>query len=340
MLSPGTRIAVTGASGHIGNNLVRELLRRGHRVRAVVHAPSATPSLRGLDVERVVADVRHPETLRAAFRGVEVVFHLAARISIDADRDGQVHAVNVYGARNAAREALRAGVRRYVHMSSIHAFDLTDDGGVLDESRRRPGPAQAAYDRSKAAGEESVRAVIAEGLDAVIVNPAGVIGPWDFEPSRMGRFFLDVARGRLPAVPRGGFQFVDARDVVQATLAAAERGRTGANYLLAGPWRSSLDMARLAIRHVGGRAPVEIAPAVFHAAGRVLTLGARVIGRDPLLTPEMVRTLQSHRRVSSARAEAELGFTARPHDDTVRDIYAWFHDHGALARAPHAGVHS
>lgn len=336
MLAPGSLVAVTGASGHIGNNLVRELLRRGHRVRAVVHGHAR--SLQGVDVERVIADVRHPETLRAAFRGADAVFHLAARISIDADRDGQVHAVNVHGARNAAREALRAGVKRYVHMSSIHAFDLTDDGAPFDESRRRPGPANAAYDRSKAAGEEAVRAVIAEGLDAVIVNPAGVIGPGDYEPSRMGRFFLDVARGRVPVVPRGGFSFVDVRDVVNGTLAAAERGRTGANYLLAGPWTSSLDLARLAVRHAGGRVPVELDPRPFLALARVVTAGARAVGRDPLLTTEMVHTLQGHRGASSARAEAELGYTARPHDETVRDLYDCFHTRGLLPRRTPAGV--
>jgi len=336
MTSASALVAVTGASGHIGNNLLRALLDRGHRVRAVVPAPSR--SLRGLDVELAIADVRHPETLRAAFRGVDTVFHLAAKISIDADRDGQVHAVNVNGARNAATEALRAGVRRYVHMSSVHAFDLTPTAGEIDEQHRRPGPTHAPYDRSKAAGEAAVRGVIAQGLDAVIVNPVGVIGPGDHEPSRMGRFFVDVARRRLPAVPHGGFHFVDVRDVVQSTLAAAERGRRGENYLLPGHWNSSLDMARIAIRHVGGREPRVIPPTLFHAAGHLLAFGGRITRREALLTPEMVRTLQSHRHISGARAARELGHAPRPVEDTVRDIYAWFHDQGVLSRRSPQGV--
>ncbi len=321
---------VTGASGHIGCNLVRELLRRGHRVRAVVPAPSR--ALAGLDVEVAIADVRHPETLRGAFRGAHTVYHLAAQISIDADRDGRVHAINVRGARNAASAALDAGVRRYVHMSSVHAFDLAPTRGVIDESHHRPGPDRPAYDRSKAAGESAVREVIARGLDAVIVNPVGVIGPFDYGPSRMGRFFLDVARGRLPVVPDGGFHFVDARDVVASTIAAAERGRRGENYLLTGHWRSSVDMARLALPHVGGRAPRVITPAVFHAASHAFALGGRLLGREALLTPEMVLTLQSHRHLSGERAARELGHAPRPHEDSVRDIYAWFHAEGFLPR--------
>ncbi len=330
-------VAVTGASGHVGYNLVRALVEQGRRVRAIVPAP--TPWITRLRVEVAIADVRHPETLRPAFRGVDTVFHLAARISIDADRDGQVRAVNVWGARNAAAAALEAKVRRYVHMSSVHAFDLTPTEGEIDERHRRPGAAHAAYDRSKAAGEEAVREVFARGLDGVIVNPVGVIGPGDHEPSRMGRFFLDVARRRLPVVPDGGFQFVDVRDVVRSTLAAAERGRSGENYLLPGYWSSSLELARIAIRHVGGRAPRVIPPALFRATGHALALGARLVGREALLTPEAVQTLQSHQRISGARAERELGHTARPPEESVRDLYAWFHDQGLLPRAPYSGVH-
>ena len=329
-------VAVTGASGHIGNNLVRELLRRGRRVRAITHAPAR--SLDGLGVEQLVADVRHPETLRAAFRGADAVVHLAARISIDADRDGQVRAVNVGGARNAAEAALAMGVRRYVHMSSVHAFDLASTSGAIDESRARPGPSHAAYDRSKAEGEAAVRAVIARGLDAVILNPVGVIGLGDYEPSRMGRFFLDVAKRRLPVVPRGGFQFVDVRDVVASTLAALDRGRTGENYILHGHWASSLDMARMARRYVDGVEPREMAPEVFLGLAHAITFGARLVSREPLLTPEMVRTLQAHPDVRGDRAARELGHSPRPLAESIGDLYDWFYEHGFLSRAPRAGV--
>lgn len=318
---------VTGASGHVGVNLVRALRDAGRPVRAVVPAP--TRALDGLDVEVVYADVRHPETLRAAFRGADTVFHLAARISIDADRDGQVHAVNVWGARNAAEAALAAGVRRYVHMSSVHAFDLTHPG-TLDEDAPRAGARSAAYDRSKALGEAEVQRVIARGLDAVILNPVGILGPGDHGTSHTGRGLRDIALGRVPVVPAGGFHFVDVRDVAHSALAAAERGRTGANYLLPGTWASSLDFAREVLAVVGGRPPRVLPAPVFHGAARVITLGARTLGRPSVLTPEMVQTLQATRIISGARAAEELGHHPRPLRDSVRDALAWYRAQGLL----------
>lgn len=327
----GATVAVTGASGLVGCNLLRTLVDAGFPVRAVVPGPASC--LAGLPVEVAYADVRHPETLRAAFRGVDTVFHLAGRISIDDDRDGQVRAVNVWGARNAARAALAMGVRRFVHMSSVHAFDLARRDGSIDEDAPRAGAGHAAYDRSKAEGEEAVRAVIAEGLDAVIVNPVGILGPWDHAPSRIGRSLLDMARGRVPVVPAGGFHFVDARDVARSTLAAAAHGRRGANYILPGTWVSAVDFARLVKRCAGGRVPVALPPRVFDPVARVATLGARVLGREPLLTREMVQTLQANPRISGARAAAELGHAPRPLEESFRDAFAWFRAQGILAGA-------
>ena len=163
------RVAITGASGLIGNNLALRLLSEGHQVVAADRHRSN--SLDDLDVDFVEVDVLDSDSLRKAFDGVEVVFHLAALISIVGDPDGMVRRVNVEGPRNAARAALDVGVRRMVHMSSVHAFDLHTCGPSLDESGPRTTGAHApAYDRTKFDGEQEVRKLIDEGLDAVIVN--------------------------------------------------------------------------------------------------------------------------------------------------------------------------
>ncbi len=221
------RVVVTGASGHLGASLVRLLLERGDRVRVLVHRNAR--AFEGLDVEVARGDLLRADSLSDAFAGMKVVYHLAGVVSILGDAGGAVPAVNVAGTANAAEAALACGARM-VHCSSVHAFDLAAGTGPLDETAPRvPAGSRrhTAYDLSKADGERRVREVIGRGLGAVIVHPTAIIGPWDFEPSRMGRFFIRWWKGTLPALVHGAFDFVDTRDVAGGLVAAAERGRQG-----------------------------------------------------------------------------------------------------------------
>jgi len=253
------KFIVTGASGHLGANVVRALIATGETVRAVDVRPGA--ALAGLDVEFMKGDVLEPAMLESAFVGADFVLHLAARISTAGDPDGSVRRVNVDGVRNVAEAALRAGVRRVVHCSSLHAFDVgATRGPVRENSPRASAAALPAYDRSKAAGEDELRRVIDRGLDAVIVNPSGIVGPVDPEPSRLGRVLLAMFRGRMPIAVRGAFDWVDVRDVSAALLAAAERGRTGENYLLGGHRASVAELGRVAAEVAGRRPPRVVAP--------------------------------------------------------------------------------
>ena len=212
-------VVVTGASGHIGGNLVQALVAQGRTVRAMVHKDRGL--LDTMDVEIVEGDVRDPASLAAAFKGAEVIFHLAAIISIDGDLDGHVAAVNIQGAGNVAQAALDAGVKRMIHFSSVHAFNQAPLGEVLDETRARAtGSHHNTYDRSKAAGEVEVRKAIEKGLDCVILHPTGVIGPFDPVPSRMGQVFVDLHERTMPGLINGGFDWVDVRDVVSSALVA------------------------------------------------------------------------------------------------------------------------
>jgi dihydroflavonol-4-reductase len=327
-------VLVTGASGHIGANLVRALLARGRSVRVLVHTEGRARALDGLDVERLAGDVRDVAAVRRACAGVEVVHHLAAVISIDGDLGGLVPSVNVGGAATVAEAALAAGVRRMVHMCSVHAFAQDETDALLDETCARAiGPAHPAYDRSKAAGERAVREVIGRGLDAVLLHPTGVIGPCDFGPSRMGQVLLDLARRRMPALVEGGYDFVDARDVTEAALAAADeqRGRRGESYLLAGGWSSVRGVAEAAERATGVPPPRLDAPMWLARAGAPLVAAFhRVAGGMPLFTPESLRALRCGRNISSAKARRDLGWSPRPLVETVADTYAWFRAAGVL----------
>lgn len=321
---------VTGASGFIGNALVRELLSRGRSVRAVVH--SSRLGLEGLDVEVVRADVRDPVPLRAAFDGAESVFHFAAVISLTGDLGGLVTDTNVQGAENAARAALDASVKRYVHCSSIHAFDLTDSASVIDETAPRAGRRHPVYDRSKALGEAAVRRVAAEGLPGVIVHPTGVIGPGDYRPSRIGQVLLDMAARRFPALLPGGFDWVDVRDVCATILATEERGRAGESYLLSGWWHSARELAAFG-EEVTGVAPPRFDAPMWLARGLAPFGDAwgRLTRTEPRLNSDTLAALRAARDISRAKAEEELGHRPRSIRESVHDAYQWFEQAGMLS---------
>ncbi len=324
---------VTGASGHIGANLVRALIHRGERVRVVAHRN--TVPFDGLDVEVARGDVLDRESLVRAFEGGDILYHLAAVISIEGDPDGMVRRVNVEGAGNAAEAALAAGVRRMVYCSSVDAFDLRTGAGVIDESSARVpemSRSHTAYGRSKADGERRVRALIDGGLDAVIVHPTGVIGPRDFEPSRLGHFFLRLQQRSLPSLVRGGFDFVDVGDVVSGILAAAERGRSGESYLLSGHRHTISELARMAEEATGVRRPRLTAPMWLARAGVPFIKGvARVTGNPPLYTAESLAALRCSSRIDRSKAGRDLGYTARPIAGSLGDVYRWFAEAGRIA---------
>lgn len=315
---------VTGATGHLGAALVRALLARGHTVRGLAHAPS--PALEGLPVEFYSGDVTDRACLDGPMRGVQRVFHLAALVTIQEKDDARALHVNAVGPRNVADAALAAGVRRMVHFSSVHALTPPEGDGVTDESAPpNTGPKARGYDRSKAMGELEIQAAIQRGLDAVIVNPTGVIGPYDFRPRLSNRLILDVARRALPALTSGGFNWVDARDVAEGAIAAAERGRTGERYLLSGHWVSIAEMGQLAARIAQVAPPSLVVPLwVAYLGIPFTTIQAWVTGRDPVYTRASIATVTEHKRCDSQKAREELGYHARPIEESVRDTIRFF----------------
>jgi dihydroflavonol-4-reductase len=317
------RVAVTGAAGHIGANLLRVLLGAGHRVRAVVHRDRR--ALRGLAVEEVTADVGDAGALRAAFAGVDVVFHLAARVDLWGARYEAVRALNVGGTANVLAACRAAGVRRLVHASSVHALRQAPADEPLDETRPLVGPEALAYDRTKADSERLVLAAGA-GLETVVVSPTGVIGPHDHKPSALGAALCLLRDGRLPVLVDGGFDFADARDVAAGILAAAERGRPGERYLLPGTYATVAEVAGHVAAVTGRRPPRFVAPMWLARLGAPLILAAaRVTGARSPFAPDSLETLRTgNRRVQGGKAARELGYAARPLRDTIADTLRWF----------------
>jgi dihydroflavonol-4-reductase len=332
--------AVTGASGHIGGNLVRALLAEGRKVRVLVREDRR--ALEGLDVEMVEGDIFDPDSLRRLLSGVGTLFHLAGRISIVGPEGGLVDHTNIDGVRAVVEACIDCGVKRLVHVSSIHAFESypNDRRGrlhpaearVIDETRALvTGPHHMAYDHSKAMGQLAVIDGVRRGLDAVIVNPGAVVGPFDFKVSRMGSVFLDIYHRRLPALIDGGYNWVDARDVAAGAIAAERKGRTGECYLLTGHWVHIRDVSALIGRLSGRKTPMLALPLWIAAVASWFSLGwGKLTGTTPKFTPGAIRSIQMHRHISHQKATRELGYEPRPFEDTVRDTLEWFRQAGML----------
>jgi len=318
-------VAVTGATGHLGNVLIRELLRRGRRVRALVEPSDDLRPLSGLPVEIVRGDVTRKETLDGAFSGADLVFHLAGVVSISSLDVDLVRTVNVDGTRNVVEAARRAGVRRLVYTSSVHAFTEPPPGGVLVETAGYdPTLAPGDYGKAKAEASRIVLEATRGGVDAVIVNPTAVLGPFDYRISEMGELVRMFARRRLPAVVDGGYDFVDVRDVAMGHLLAAEKGRTGESYLLTGGRMSVRELMRV-LGDEAGRPPPRLVLSlpVAAAIARFAPAWERITGRRALLTPYAVHTISIDFEIRDRKARDELGFTSMPVEQSLRDAWRW-----------------
>lgn len=327
-------VVVTGASGHLGANLVRALLSQGRCVRALVHRDRR--ALAGLDLELCEGDVRDPATLRRAFRGAETVFHAAAHISILRDEWPLLEAVNVVGTRNVVQAARECGVGCLIHFSSVHALEQqpldlpVNEARPLVTSRRYP-----LYDRSKAAGEMVVRDAVEAGLDAVILYPTGMIGPYDWGPSHFGEVLLYLAQRRLPALIQAGFDWVDVRDVVAGALRAEQVSPPGGRYLLSGHWVTLRELADMVEELSGEHAPRWRCPmGLARLAAPLASAYARLRGQRPLFTSVALHALRGNRRISHALASRELDYRPRPLRETLADTLRWFRETGALPQPP------
>jgi nucleoside-diphosphate-sugar epimerase len=326
---------VTGATGFVGLNLVEQLLARGWRVVALHRAGADLKYLTRMPAERAVGDITDADSLlRALPEGADAVFHVAGDINLWSRRNALQDRVNIEGTRNMVRAALARRARRFVHTSSISAYGL--QRGRLDERTPQLGKYSSVnYNRSKHLAEEEVRAGIARGLDAVILNPGAILGPYDTRG--YARIVKRIAAGTLPGVPPGALPFCDVREVAKAHVAAFERGGKGENYLLGGADASFVELFREIGTVLGKPVPSRPTPGwLLRLLGAAGALRGALTGTEPALTPEMARQATRELTCDCSKAIAALGYRAVPLRDMVRDGVAWLAAEGLLAAAPPA----
>jgi dihydroflavonol-4-reductase len=321
---------VTGATGLVGNNVVRLLVDRGQPVRVMVRNGADPRPLAGLPVEVVPGDVCDPDAVQRACDGAHCVIHAAGDVHLGWSQWARQKATNVEGTRNVARAAARSGAG-LVHVSTVNAIGISPTREPADEDTPQGGYPLVPYVVTKREAESVVLEEVKRGLHAVIVNPDFMLGPWDWKPSS-GQMLLALDRHRVLIAPDGWFGPCDVRDVSAAVLVAAERGQSGRRYILSGPPLCYLDawrlFARLGNSRVSILAPRPIALMLAARAGDAL---GRLTGRESVVNSAALRLAQLWKVYSSRRAEHELGYHTRPLEETVADAWHWLRSH---ARRP------
>lgn len=326
-------ILVTGASGFVGSAVARRLLAAGHQVRVLVRASSSRTNLGDPRLDIVEGDLRDAASIARAMSGISDVFHVAADYRLWARNPGAIVRTNVEGTRAVMHAALAAGVARIVYTSSVATLSSLADRASSDETHPLPvDKAVGAYKYSKLLAERLVESMVVEHkLPAVIVNPSTPIGPGDARPTPTGRIVIEAASGRMPAYVDTGLNLVHVDDVAAGHIAAWQKGRIGERYILGGQDVLLGDMLREIARQVGRAPPkLRLPRRLIFPIAYAAEAAAHFTGREPFVTVTGLRLAKDHMFFSSAKAERELNYSARPYREAVADAIAWFRQHGYL----------
>jgi dihydroflavonol-4-reductase len=324
---------LTGASGFVGSAVARKLLDEGFAVRALVRKSSNRINFGGIDLDIVEGDIRDASLVEQAMHGARYAFHVAADYRLWAPDPGEIIKTNTQGTRAVMEAAQKAGVERVVYTSSVATLRLSDNGSPSDETMPLSEEhAIGAYKKSKVLAERLVERMVADdGLPAVIVNPSTPIGPRDVRPTPTGRIVVEAASGRMPAYVETGLNLVHVDDVADGHVAALKNGRTGERYILGGQ-DMTLGQMLTEIAHLAGKHPpsLKLPRSLIYPIAYGAEAVARLTGREPFATVDGLRMAKYKMFFSSAKAESELGYRARPAADALADAFHWFKSAGYI----------
>jgi dihydroflavonol-4-reductase len=327
------KVLVTGASGFVGSAVARALIGAGYHVRALLRKTSKQVNLAGLDVEIVEGDMREAAAVTRAVAGSRYLFHVAADYRLWARNPDEILVNNREGTRLLMQAALAAGVERVVYTSSVATLACAANGGQADETMGlSESCAIGAYKQSKVAAERIVETMISrDRLQAIIVHPTAPIGPRDQKPTPTGRVIIEAASGRIPGFVDTGLNLVHVDDVASGHLAALRLGKPGEHYILGGQNVLLAEfLGQIAI--MCGRQPPKfrLPRPILYPCAVAAEAVAYVTRREPFLTIDGLRMSKHRMFFSSAKAERDLGYKARPYPEALKDALAWFRDNGHL----------
>jgi len=323
-------VLVTGASGFVGSAVARALIARGLHVRVLMRPTSPKTNIAALDAEIAQGDMRDERSMRAAMKDARYLFHVAADYRLWARDMDEIVRNNRDGTRIVMEAALAQGVEKIVYTSSVATLKPVAGQSVDETSRHDAQSAIGAYKRSKVVAEQVVEHMIAtQALPATIVSPSTPIGPRDVKPTPTGRILVEAATGRMPAYVDTGLNLVHVDDVAEGHLLALDKGKTGERYILGGQDTTLAEMLGVIAELSNRRAPrINLPRGPIYPLAYAAETWARMSGKEPFVTVDALRMSEHHMFFSSAKAERELGFRARPYREALADALAWFKQAG------------
>ena len=324
---------ITGGSGHVGANLVRELTARDYKVRCI-DFDGDHRAFDGYNVELFKGSVTDIESLDKAFAGVDVVFHTAAIISLERKNKNLIRSVNVDGTKNVCKMALKHNIQKLIHFSSVDAFIREPlDDPLLEDRPLVVDPNTVPYDLSKADAQRIVLDFCNKGLDASIIHPSGIFGPNDFKPSLFGQEFIKIANSKRPFSINVGYDYVDVRDLSKTAVNCVSKGVSGQNYIVGGNYMDFVYMADVMSQELGKKlirgtlpfASIYLSLPMYYVLS-LITNTPRAISLDSIHTIKV-----QNKNIPSQLSKDQLGHSPRPIEETITDTLKFFKDVGAIA---------
>ena len=325
---------VTGATGFVGGNLVRELLKQDFQVRTLVRESSSRENIDGLPVEIALGDLTDRASLDRAVADCDALFHVAASYSFWTPHPSVVYDTNVKGTENILTAAGNAGTAKIVYTSTESTIGIEGHNLGTEEHTATLSSLSGHYKKSKLLAEQLVLKMATQDLPVTIVNPAMPIGPWDIKPTPSGQVVVDFLNGRMPAYVNTGLNVVDVEDVAKGHVLALEKGRIGERYILGNRNLTLRDILGVLETITGIRAPNVRIP-IWLALGAAYvdeTVRGKMLNRAPRAPISAVRTARKFRHFDCSKAIRELGLPQTPIEESLRKAVLWFREHGYVRR--------
>jgi|TARA_B000000609_G_scaffold56190_1_gene41641 dihydroflavonol-4-reductase len=323
---------ITGGSGHVGANLVRELSSRGYEVRCI-DFDNDHRAFEGFNVELVKGNITDISTLDNAFKDVEVVFHTAAVISLDRKDKDLIRSVNVGGTENVCEMSLRHGVKKLIHFSSVDAFVREPLEDPLYENRSLvTDPNAVPYDLSKADAQRIVLEYCDKGLNASIIHPSGIFGPNDFKPSLFGQEFINIANGKRPYSINVGYDYVDVRDLCKTSVDCIDKGEIKQNYIVGGNYMDFVYMSEVMSEILNKKLIRSTLPFGFIYMSLPGSYISSLIKKTPrAITMDSIHTIKvQNKNIPSSLSKEKLNHNPRPVEETIQDTIEFFQKRGLI----------